>query len=181
MSRQTTSRVVEKLLIPLAVAIISAAAIITAALITSGHLLSNSGNSSPTATPINTVMADPTSVITATPDSYVQLHSFYSGTASGYADGSVTFTLQSEDQQGNVSMQTTFQQLQGSQEVASYSCQGSVTLDRHIMLQCSNIGDPTYVLTIQGTIYSDGHMEGTETATNTNDSGYHHVYYWKVY
>jgi hypothetical protein len=58
---------------------------------------------------------------------------------------------------------------------------GLVTLDKHITLQCSNVTDPTYVLTIQGNIYSDSHMEGTEIATNTNDPSYHHVYYWKAY
>lgn len=113
--------------------------------------------------------------------SYVQLQHSYSGTASGYADGTITFTLISEDQQGNLTMNTTFQQLSGAQKIASYSCQGSVTLDRHLNLQCSNISDPTYVLTIQGYVYSDGHMEGTEVATNTNDTSYNHPYSWKAY
>ncbi len=112
---------------------------------------------------------------------YVQLKSYYSGTASGYADGAITFTLKSEDQQGNLSMQTTFQQLANPQKTAIYSCQGSVTTDRHINLQCNSVADQGYVLTIQGYVYSDGHMEGTETATNTNDSSYNHVYSWKAY
>lgn len=130
----------------------------------------NTAKASSTATPVVT-----------TTSNYVQLKSYYSGTASGYADGSVTFTLRSEDQQGNISMQTTFQQLANTQKTAIYSCQGSVTTDRHVNLQCSNVADPTYLLTIQGFVYPDGHMEGTETATNTNDPGYNHVYSWKAY
>lgn len=113
--------------------------------------------------------------------SYVQLKSSYSGTASGYADGAVTFTLQSEDSQGNVTMLTTFQLLSGTQNTDTYSCQGAVTTDRHINLQCSSISDSSYQLTVQGYVFSDGHMEGTETATNTNNSSYKHVYAWKAY
>jgi hypothetical protein len=132
---------------------------------------------------ITTAIASSTATfaVTATSSNYVQLKSSYSGTASGYADGSVTFTLKSEDQQGNISMQTTFQQLGGSQKTASYSCQGSLTMDRHINLQCSNVADPSYLLTVQGYVFPDGHMEGTETATNTNDPNYNHVYSWKAY
>jgi serine/threonine protein kinase len=137
----------------------------------------NSINATTTTIASNTA----TVVVTATSSSYVQLKSFYSGTASGYANGSVTFTLQSEDQQGNVSMQTTFQQLNNSQRTAIYSCQGTVALDRHLNLQCSNVADSSYVLTVQGYVYPDGHMEGTETATNTNAPNYNHVYTWKAY
>ena len=122
-----------------------------------------------------------TVTITTQSSNYVQLKSYYSGTASGYADGSITFTLISEDQQGNVSMQTTFQQLGSSQKTAIYSCQGSVTMDRHVSLQCNNVADPSYILTIRGYVFPDGHMEGTETATNTNDPSYNHVYSWKAY
>ena len=118
---------------------------------------------------------------TPTANTYVQLKSSYSGTASGYANGAITFTLESEDQQGHISMQTTFQQLQGAQKTASYSCQGTITTNRYISLQCTNIADPTYLLTITGNVFSDGHMEGTETATNTNNSTYSHVYSWKAY
>lgn len=114
-------------------------------------------------------------------NSYVQLKSSYSGTASGYADGAITFTLQSEDSQGNVTMLTTFQQLANAQNIATYSCQGAVTTDRHLNLQCSSVSDSTYLLTVQGYVFSDGHMEGTETATNTNNASYKHVYEWKAY
>ena len=137
----------------------------------------NNINTTSTAIASNTA----TVVITATSSAYVQLQSFYSGTASGYANGSVTFTLQSEDAQGNINMQTTFQQLNSSQRTAIYSCNGSVTTGRHINLQCNNVADPSYVLTIQGYVYPDGHMEGTEIATNTNDPNYNHVYSWKAY
>jgi hypothetical protein len=135
-----------------------------------------------TANATNTTIASSTATLAVTTTSnYVQLKSYYSGTASGYADGSVTFTLRSEDQRGNVSMQTTFQQLASSQKTAIYSCQGSVTTDRHVDLQCSNVADPSYLLTIQGFVYPDGHMAGTETATNTNDPNYNHIYSWKAY
>ncbi len=133
-------------------------------------------NNNATAT-ASTLNNTPT-VVTTPSNTYVQLQHSYSGTASGYADGAVTFTLNSEDQQGNVTMNTTFQQLTGAQKIASYTCQGSLALDRHLNLQCSNITDPTYVLTVQGYVYPDGHMEGTETATNTNDPSYNHVYNW---
>src|SRR3989440_6576310 len=118
----------------------------------------------------NTAIASSTATTTVTPttSSYVQLKSYYSGTASGYADGTVTFSLKSEDQQGNVNMQTTFQLLGGNQKTDIYSCQGTVTTDRHLNLQCSSVSDPSYLLTVQGYIFPDGHMEGTETATNTN-------------
>jgi hypothetical protein len=137
----------------------------------------NNANATSTAIASSTA----TSAITVTSSNYVQLKSYYSGTASGYANGSVTFTLQSEDQQGNISMQTTFQQLEGSQTKDSYSCQGSVTMDRYINLQCSSVTNSSYSLTVQGYVYADGHMEGTETATHANDSSYNHVYSWKAY
>ena len=112
---------------------------------------------------------------------YVQLNPYYSGTATGYADGNITFTLKSEDQQGNLSMQTTFQQAANPQNKAYYSCRGSVTTDRNINLECTGDTNQTYLLTIQGYVYSDGHMEGTERATITTDSSYDHLYSWKAY
>ena len=135
----------------------------------------------PTATTNSVTVTSTPSSATVPSSSYVQLQPSYSGTASGYTAGAITFTLNSEDQQGNVTMDTTFQQLEGARQTASYTCQGAVTLDRHLNLQCSNVADSTYVLTIQAYIYPDGHMEGTETATNTSDSGYNHVYSWTAY
>ena len=134
----------------------------------------NNADATATASALHTT---PT-VITTPTSAYVKLQHSYSGTASGYADGAITFTLNAEDQQGNVTMTTTFQQLTGAQKIASYTCQGLVTLDRHLKLQCSNITDPTYDLTIQGYVYPDGHMAGTETATHTNDPSYPHMYNW---
>src|SRR2546421_883167 len=134
----------------------------------------NNANATATASASNTSN-------TPVSSNYVQLNSYYSGTASGYADGNITFTLKSEDQQGNLSMQTTFQQAANPQNTAFYSCQGSVTTDRYINLQCTSDADQTYMLTIQGYVYSDGHMEGTERATITTDSSYHHLYSWKAY
>jgi hypothetical protein len=78
-------------------------------------------------------------------------------------------------------MRTTFQQPGGSQKTASYSCQGAVTTDGHLNLQCADVTDASYQLTVQGYIYPDGHMEGTSIASNTNDPTYHHVYAWKAY
>ena len=132
---------------------------------------------------VNNANATATANASNTPVSsnYVQLNPYYSGTATGYADGNITFTLKSEDQQGNLSMQTTFQQAANPQKTAYYLCRGSVTMDRNITLQCTGDTDQTYMLTIEGYVYPDGHMEGTETATNTNDSSYNHVYSWKAY
>ncbi len=138
--------------------------------------LANNTNATNTAIASSTA----TAIVTPTTSSYVQLKSYYNGTASGYADGAVTFSLKSEDQQGNVNMQTTFQLLGGNQKTDIYSCQGAVTTDRHLNLQCSSISDPSYLLTVQGYIFPDSHMEGTETATHTNDAGYNHVYSWKA-
>src|SRR5205085_4036993 len=118
---------------------------------------------------VNNANATATANTSNTPVSsnYVQLNPYYSGTATGYADGNITFTLKSEDQQGNLSMQTTFQQAANPQNTAFYSCQGSVTTDRYINLHCNSDANQSYVLTIQGYVYADGHMEGTERATIT--------------
>lgn len=137
----------------------------------------NNANATSTANTVNTS----NTASTPTASTYVLLKSSYSGTASGYDDGLVTFTLQSQDQQGNVSMQTTFQQLHGTQKKATYNCQGTITADRHLNLQCANTDDVTYVLAITGYVFPDGHMEGSETATNTINTGYKHVYSWKAY
>lgn len=135
----------------------------------------------PTATTKSVTVTSAPSSTTTPPSPYVQLQPSYSGTASGYSNGAITFTLVSEDSQGNVMMNTTFQQLTGAGKTASYTCQGNVTTDRHLNLQCSNVTDPTYVLTIQASIYADGHMAGTEIATNTSNPNYNHVYSWTAY
>jgi serine/threonine protein kinase len=111
---------------------------------------------------------------------YVQLKPFYRGTASGYLHATVTFTLESEDSQGNVTMQTTFQQVADPQKFATYTCQGSVSTDQHLYLNCTANANANYLLTINGFIFPDGHMEGTEVATIINDSNYNHFYNWSA-
>lgn len=118
---------------------------------------------------------------TPTSSAYVQLHQSYSGTATGYAEATVTFKLNSEDQQGNVSMTTTFQQLTGAKNFASYNCTGTVSSDGKLTLQCTNPNATMYVLAIQAQVYSDGHMQGTEVATDTDDPTYNHVYNWEAF
>jgi hypothetical protein len=131
-----------------------------------------------TVTPAVTI----TPAITTISSDYVRLKSFYSGTASGYANGSITFSLVSEDQQGNITMVTTFQPNDNTKPYASYACGGIVTKNRQIKLHCAETNNtgPSYFINIQGDIYPDGHMEGTETAISTKDPSYKHVYYWKV-
>lgn len=129
---------------------------------------------SPTSTPTPTVA--PTPLPTPSPR-YPQLKSFYSGTATGYTDGTVTFSLQSQDQQGNVRMQTTFQ-IDSNKKSAIYDCQGNVSQNNQLTLSCTNHGAPSFLLSIQGTLLANGHMMGTEQATDKNDSSYNHVYQW---
>jgi hypothetical protein len=130
----------------------------------------------PTPTPTDT--PTPTSVPTST-SSYPQLKSFYSGTATGYTNATITFSLQSEDQQGNVSMQTTFQRTDNN-KTAIYSCQGQVTQDNQLILSCVDTSSSDFHLSIHGTVFADGHMEGTEEATEASDPTYDHVYRWSV-
>ena len=185
MSKEPRLRTAEKILIPLLVAVIGALGYVIAAYI------SSKGTSQPTNLPSSTPqVAVTTSAVTVTPSSsitsapvgtsggYVQLKSFYNGNASGFANGTVTFTLKSEDQQGNITMQTTFQRLESPQGFASYSCQGSVTLDKQINLQCTEVGTSNFLLNVHANIFPDGHLEGKETATNSEDPTYNHVYYF---
>ena len=106
------------------------------------------------------------------------LNQSYTGTTRGFDNGSIMFSLISEDQQGNVSLGVTFTTSDNKQ--ANYNCQGKVTNDRHITLQCSEIDAPSFKLDIEGVIFQDGHMEGTMAATNSSDSSYHHDYTWNV-
>jgi serine/threonine protein kinase len=147
--------------------------------------------SAPTSTTISTLAATSTSLPTPTntpepptPTSapvptYPQLKPFYSGTATGYANATITFSLQAEDQQGNVKMQTTFQRTD-NQASAIYDCQGQVSQDNQLTLSCTEVGVAQFQLSIHGTIFPDGHMEGTEEATDTDDSTYDHLYNWSV-
>ncbi len=131
--------------------------------------------------PAHTPLPTPTNTsvpITPTLPVYPQLKAFYSGTATGYANATITFSLQSEDQQGNVAMQTTFERTD-NQASAIYTCQGQVSQDDHLTLACVG-AISTFHLSIHGTIFADGHMAGTEEATDTNDPTYDHLYTWSV-
>ncbi len=77
-------------------------------------------------------------------------------------------------------MQTTFQQVADPQKIAIYACQGSVSTDQHLHLICTANANASYLLTINGFIFPDGHMEGTEVATIINDSNYYHFYNWSA-
>lgn len=110
------------------------------------------------------------------PTSIPQLKSFYSGTATGYTNGLMTFALGSEDPQGNVNGDVTFT-IAANKKQARYSCQGQVTKERGIRLTCSEDTAPEYRLEIKGLIYQDGHMEGTMVARD-QFSSYNHQYNW---
>src|SRR5256886_4426807 len=73
-----------------------------------------------------------------TPGTPTPLNQSYKGTTKGFANGFLTFSLISEDQQGNVSLGVTFTTSDHSKQ-ANYNCQGKVTNDRHMTLQCSQI------------------------------------------
>ncbi len=113
----------------------------------------------------NTAISSPTRISSPTvPQSDpIRLNSSYNGTAyssdpASYANGSISFTLLSEDQQGNVNMETTFQQLGSTSKADNYSCQGTVK-NKRLNLYCKSETDQSYVLNIQGTVYPDNHLE----------------------
>ena len=131
-------------------------------------------------TPLATALVTPTQPVQSAtaPGTPPTLNQSYMGTTRGFDNGSIMFSLISEDQQGNVSLGVTFTTSDNKQ--ANYNCQGKVTNDRHITLQCSEIDAPSFKLDIEGVIFQDGHMEGTMAATNSSDSSYHHDYTWNV-
>jgi serine/threonine protein kinase len=94
-----------------------------------------------------TTMSPSPSLPEATPTStqYVQLKPFYRGTASGFLNATITYTLESEDSQGNVTMQTTFQQVADPQKYATYACQGSVSTNQHLHLICTANANASYL------------------------------------
>ena len=118
----------------------------------------------------------PPATALATP---IHLNQSYMGTAKGFANGTITFSLISEDQQGNVSLGVTFT-LADNNRQANYTCQGKVTNDRHITLQCSQIDAHNFKLDIEGIIFQDGHLGGTMVATDSSDASYHHNYTWNA-
>ena len=135
----------------------------------------------PTPTPLATALVTPTQPVQSAtaPGTPPTLNQSYMGTTRGFANGSITFSLISQDQQGNVSLGVTFTTSDNNKQ-ANYNCQGKVTNDRHITLQCSEIDAPNFLLGIEGVIFQDGHMEGTMAATNSSDSSYQHNYTWNV-
>lgn len=108
----------------------------------------------------------------------VTLKSFYSGTATGYANSDLEFTQVSEDGQGNVSLVVNFT-IYDTGKTANYNCDGQATNDK-ISLKCTQVDALHYTLDINGSIFSDGHMEGSLSATDTFNPNYHHVYSWNV-
>lgn len=136
-------------------------------------------SSSPPVSPSPTITASPVATLPATAaPSIPQLKSYYSGTATGYMNANVTFTLESEDSQGNVTMTTTFQQAADLQKIATYNCSGEVTSNQNLFLNCYAPANANYLLTIQATILPNGGMQGTEVATANGNASYRHVYNW---
>jgi serine/threonine protein kinase len=152
----------------------------------SGLIYASHGNSvqqrTGTPTPSFPTITATTLPFTVTPvvGSYPQLKSFYNGTASGYANGTITFTLKSEDQQGNIIMDTSFQLTDNPQKFAIYSCQGSITSNGSLHLTCSEVGNQSFLVDIHGSLLANGNMEGTWLATDSNDPNYQHFYNWNA-
>ena len=116
---------------------------------------------------------------TAASQSLVQLKSSYTGTATGFANAILSFSVSSEDSQGNVILEVIFTNTDTNKR-ANYSCNGNVTSDKHISLRCTQDDAINFLLDIEGSIYQDGHMQGSMVATNTFDASYRHNYAWNV-
>jgi serine/threonine protein kinase len=122
-------------------------------------LLKSNSNSSLTV--VATPIATPTPVPTIP-----QLKPSYSGTikciqSSGCTgDFGIDFYIDSQDQQGDLKATALINETK-----EAWSCTGTVTADRSITLQCNltsgHSGSSSF--RFQGTIYSDGHIEGTQT------------------
>jgi hypothetical protein len=130
----------------------------------------------PATTPVTPTQPVQSATALGTP---TQLNQSYMGTTKGFANGFITFSLISEDQQGNVSLGVTFTTSDNNKQ-ANYNCQGKVTNDRHITLQCNQIDAQNFLLIIEGVIFQDGHIQGTMAATNSSDPSYHHNYTWNA-
>src|SRR5258708_37761676 len=116
---------------------------------------------------------------TSTSQSLVQLKSSYTGTATGFANAILSFSVSSEDSQGNVILEVIFTNTDTNKR-ANYSCNGNVTSDKYISLRCTQDDAINFLLDIEGSIYQDGHMQGSMVATNTFDASYRHNYAWNV-
>ncbi len=132
---------------------------------------------------LNTSASQPSTPASQSPTSAsqppVQLKSSYTGTAKGFTNAFLSFSVGSEDSQGNVNLEVTFTTADTNKQ-ANYSCNGKVTSDKHISLKCTEDGATNFLLDIEGFIYQDGHMEGSMVATNTFETSYHHNYTWNV-
>jgi hypothetical protein len=124
-------------------------------------------NSNSPLTGVATSTATPTPTVTPTPVPTIpQLKSSYRGTikciqSSGCtSDFSMDFYIDSQDQQGDLKATVL-----NNETKETWSCTGTATANRSITLQCNlisgNSGSSPF--TFQGTIYSDGHIEGTQT------------------
>lgn len=83
----------------------------------------------------------------------------YSGTSDCTSAGctnhyKMTLVIESQDQQGNLQATAKFPGFY------DYSCIGNIVIDKSITLQCSG---PYQAFDFKGTLYSDGHIEGTST------------------
>ena len=134
---------------------------------------------SPPPTPTSQSPTSTSQSPTSTSQSLVQLKSSYTGTATGFANGLLSFSVSSEDSQGNVILEVLFTNTDTNRQ-ANYSCNGNVTSDKHISLKCTQDDARNFLLDIEGSIYQDGHMQGSMVATNTFDASYRHNYAWNV-
>lgn len=90
-----------------------------------------------------------------------QLKSSYNGSECSLTTGFCFFLeifIDSQDQHGNIIARWIY-------EDTTYSCKGTVTRDKHITLTCTG-GSQDYVLNVQGSIYPDGHLAGTNQAVS---------------
>jgi hypothetical protein len=115
--------------------------------------------------------------------SIFQLKSSYNGTATsntnGVPNGFVMFTGVNENSQGHVVLDASFMVADSGKEV-DFKCQGQVSIDRRLTLDCYEDDAQNYKVHIQGTILQDGLMEGSWVTTNTFNSNFHHTYSWIV-
>jgi hypothetical protein len=98
--------------------------------------------------------------------SYPQLKTFYYGSyiecsGDSCSPGGLSINVSSEDQQGNVSIDANY-------TYSTAHCNGNVTMDGQLALHCNYIsvtGD-ALTSTFHGTVFPDGHIEGTDTTDN---------------
>jgi hypothetical protein len=142
-------------------AIISAIVAAILAPIINGIRLAPSGpahSAGPTSTSAPRPTTTPTSSSSAT---VPRLNSSYHGTYSGNSSqGPVDLQVDSQDQQGNISATMIFNS-NSTINYLSFSCQGAVTRDEQMTLRCQ-LPNTDAAFSFSGSIYPDGHIEGTE-------------------